>query len=46
MRAFFIVAGVLFVVILLTSTGAMQGQVCVHDLGCLRSSASGLSLGK
>jgi hypothetical protein len=46
MRGFFVIIGVLFVFILLVTTGLITGELCVEDLGCLRSSQQGISLGK
>jgi hypothetical protein len=46
MRGLFLIVGFLFVVIILVTTGLITGEMCVEDLGCLRSSQQGLSLGK
>jgi hypothetical protein len=46
MRGLFVIVGFLFVLILLVTTGLITGEMCVEDLGCLRSSQQGVSLGK
>lgn len=46
MGKFFVFVGIIFVLILLVTTGLIQGELCVEDLGCLRSSQQGISLGK
>jgi hypothetical protein len=46
MRGLFVIVGVLFIVIMLVTTGLITGELCVEDLGCLRSSQQGVSLGK
>jgi hypothetical protein len=44
MRALFVVAGVLFVFLILVSSGTVSGQLCVKNLGCLHSTGNGFSL--
>lgn len=44
MRSLFVVVGVLVVLLLVFSSGAVSGQLCVRSVGCLRGDDGGLRL--
>jgi hypothetical protein len=44
MKAFFYVVGIFAILLVLANTGALQGQVCVGDLGCVVSEGNGIGI--
>jgi hypothetical protein len=43
-KGFFYVIGILAVLLVLASTGAVQGDLCLGDVGCVHSDGAGISI--
>lgn len=44
MRSLFVVVGVLVVLLLVSSSGAVSGELCIRSVGCLRGDDAGFRL--
>jgi hypothetical protein len=44
MKTLAVVIGVLVIIVLLVSSGALGGAICVNSVGCLYSSDGGVSI--
>ncbi len=43
MKGLFLFIGVLVVIVMLTTSGAMGGAICLRSVGCLYSSGNGIA---
>lgn len=43
MKGLFLFIGVIVVVVMLTTSGAMGGAICLRSVGCLYSSGNGIA---